>query len=626
MRGNHRRVLRLISTLICGASVVYGQSQTALPSPDYDALLHEAIAVGPDLEFGPLLDELARRHASTTGTDEPSARIKVLQQLAELEMKRGNALQAQARLGNAIAIAEALRDPLHLFELYFRQAEILLAAHDRFRATEQALKGWDLAKLTNNSAQQIQAGLFLGELYFQQGTWEQWEPEYETLLKLPDADHLAIEKHRAHRTPTKRIDESIQRWNRVLDLARDQKNSADQAVALDRLAYIQIDRENWTTGLDYFRAADALKPPTSRPPYLIRRYIKALRMTGQQTAAAQLLQDVLANLAADIPSDTAANFHIQRAEILAEMEDFPQAYRELKLADELRQSPTGMGFVQSAASAVPATSVRDVDNASLLAAARTALREAELESTRQRHNYAIALGSFAILLAAALAVAYYFKRRAAAAMATARDAAELRAERTHWQMLRYQLNPHFLFNALTSLSGLALIDAQATRQAIGRLSQFCRLSLERTTGDFRTVEEEFLLLGAFLDVEKIGMGDRLHCHIDLNTSAKSRLLPPLLLQPLLENALKYGARTSGELLEITLSARVDPDTNDLVIVVANTGAWVEVDATKRRREHIGLANVRERLALLNPSPQAFSTTTNGGWVKITVRLPELINS
>src|SRR5690606_17379563 len=158
-------------------------------------------------------------------------------------------------------------------------------------------------------------------------------------------------------------------------------------------------------------------------------------------------------------------------------------------------------------------------------------------------------------VAAALALAYVYKRRAARALAAARDAAELRAERTHWQMLRYQINPHFLFNALTSLSGLVATDPAAARRVVGRLSEFCRLALQRTTTDLRTLEEEITLLQAFLDVEKAGIGDFLDVTFTIDPAVEQCRLPPLLLQPLVENALKYGGENRDGTMAITITAR-----------------------------------------------------------------------
>lgn len=606
-------------------SGVIASAQSPAHSAEYTELLNTARKVGPHTDFGPLLDQLVAQHQAATGLAESHARIEVLQQLAEMDAKEGRSLQANARLGNAIAIAEALREPHHLFQLYFRSAELLLETNERPKAAQQAYKAWELARLSQRGDQQVQAGLLLGELYHRQGRWTEFEPQYETMLALPGVDALIIEKHRAARTPRSNKIDTLRRWERVRQLAQERGKSRELAFALDQLAYLQATDKNWAEAIRLFRAADQLATHHSRPPYLIYKYSESLKSQGDAAAADRLLQQVLEEFDAELDPTTAAGFHVQRAQLLAEQGEFESAYGEMEHAHTLRSSPVAQGFVLSAVSAVPTTAQRDVDNAALLATARSALRESELAAARQQRHHAFALGGAALLLASALGVAFHFKRRAAAALATARDAAELRAERTHWQMLRYQLNPHFLFNALTSLSGLATVDPGATRKTIGRLSQFCRLALERTSDDLRTLKEESQLLSAFLDVEKVGLGDRLSTHMEISPAAAQRLLPPLLLQPLVENALKYGSETSGDQMEIRITGDIDEATGHLRLEVANTGTWVDKVSGPPRRDHIGLANVRERLARFTVAPDAFNTVSGDGWVHVRITLPDLRN-
>ena len=323
----------------------------------------------------------------------------------------------------------------------------------------------------------------------------------------------------------------------------------------------------------------------------------------------------------------AADFENQRASILAQQGDHAAAYAALCRAETLRQAQAKANIRPTLIRMVPQTTQQESREAAELAAVRAALREAELTQSLLRQRVAFIAGAGALLLAVALGIAYSYKRKAAAALAAARDAAELRAERTHWQMLRYQLNPHFLFNALSSLSGLVATDPPAARRVIGRLSDFCRFALQRTTHDLRTVAEEIQVLDAFLDVEKAGAGGNLRTTFAIAPAVSTCLLPPLLLQPLVENALKYGGHDDTPELEVAVSARPHPAGDQLVIEIANNGTWIE-PATRPRRGRasggIGLTNVRERLARVGAGPDALTIeATHDGWVRVRLTLPLL---
>lgn len=175
------------------------------------------------------------------------------------------------------------------------------------------------------------------------------------------------------------------------------------------------------------------------------------------------------------------------------------------------------------------------------------------------------------------------------AVETSRQA-ELLSREAELKALKAQINPHFLFNSLNSISALTSIDPSKARNMCIRLSDFLRNSLrlgERTSIPFG---EELALTGNYLDVEQIRFGQRLHVRQDFEPACSNCQVPPLLLQPLVENAIKHGIATLSEGGEISMTARVERDL--LRFVVENP---FDPEAPSQGKSGFGLVNVRNRL-------------------------------
>ena len=188
------------------------------------------------------------------------------------------------------------------------------------------------------------------------------------------------------------------------------------------------------------------------------------------------------------------------------------------------------------------------------------------------------------------------------------------------QMLRSQMNPHFLFNALNTIrNGVEKANAQLG-STVESLADFLRFSLDHVRDDFIPLGREFDAVQNYLKVEKARFRDKLEyeCHID--DEARTCAAPGIVLQPLVENAIKYGQETSG--FPLRLRVLVTREAAALKITVANTGDWLE-PAPRGKTSHIGLENLRYRLALLYPGQQRIDITPASGWVTITVHLPIL---
>lgn len=171
------------------------------------------------------------------------------------------------------------------------------------------------------------------------------------------------------------------------------------------------------------------------------------------------------------------------------------------------------------------------------------------------------------------------------------------------------------------MSGLVATDPRAAGQTVDRLSEFCQLALKGATDELRSLGDELEIIRAYLDVEQAGAGESLLARIETAPAALPCLMPPLLLQPLVENALKYGGQTSPDRLDIVLTARLDADGRALEIEIANTGRWVERDTRTAPRAAVGIANVTERLAHFDRSGATLTFAHDGHWVRALLRLP-----
>jgi two-component system, LytTR family, sensor histidine kinase AlgZ len=168
--------------------------------------------------------------------------------------------------------------------------------------------------------------------------------------------------------------------------------------------------------------------------------------------------------------------------------------------------------------------------------------------------------------------------------------AEILSREAELKALKAQINPHFLFNSLNSISALTSIDPSKARDMCIRLSDFLRNSLrlgERTSIPFG---EELALTRTYLDVEQVRFGQRLRVIQDFDRDCADCEVPPLLVQPLVENAIKHGIATLAEGGDIAMMARISH--NHLLVVVENP---FDPDAPVGRKNGFGLAIVRNRL-------------------------------
>ncbi len=167
---------------------------------------------------------------------------------------------------------------------------------------------------------------------------------------------------------------------------------------------------------------------------------------------------------------------------------------------------------------------------------------------------------------------------------------KLLAQDAELKALRSQIDPHFLFNSLNSISALTATDPSAARTMTLKLAEFLRLSMKYGTCDTISLEQEFSLVAQFLDIEKVRFGSRLQIQAAMDEGVRDCRVAPLLLQPLVENAVGHGI--AGLVEGGTLQLRASRTGNRLLITVENP---VDPDRRTATGPGMGLENVRQRL-------------------------------
>lgn len=205
------------------------------------------------------------------------------------------------------------------------------------------------------------------------------------------------------------------------------------------------------------------------------------------------------------------------------------------------------------------------------------------------------------------------KEKTLKAMSVAKDA--------QLQMLRYQLNPHFLFNALNSIRTLVYEDKEKTDQVITDLSEFLRYSLANQDERYVSIEDEIEVIKNYLRIQKTRFEDKLKININIDDKILKFKIPCFLFHPLVENAMKYGIETSPPPLEIGITGRMVNDT--VLIKVQNSGVISKPNDSTCNGT--GLKNVRMRLNNYFPEKNSFQLYEDSGNVcaEITIKMSDI---
>jgi len=220
--------------------------------------------------------------------------------------------------------------------------------------------------------------------------------------------------------------------------------------------------------------------------------------------------------------------------------------------------------------------------------------------------YLVNVGFFYVLIAVEASRAA--EARVLETSVFARDA-ELKA-------LKAQVNPHFLFNSLNSISALTSSDPAKAREMCILLAEFLRMTLGLGEKSSIPLSEELSLLHRFLAIEKVRFGSRLQMTEEITEECKSMLIPPLLLQPLIENAVAHGIANLPDGGSVRLAA--DCQGGRLSIVVENT---FDAESTPNHRNGMGLQNVRQRLEARYQKLASMRVTANAALFQVNLSLP-----
>ena len=184
--------------------------------------------------------------------------------------------------------------------------------------------------------------------------------------------------------------------------------------------------------------------------------------------------------------------------------------------------------------------------------------------------------------------------------------------------LRQQLQPHFLFNSLNSISALAGSKPEQARKMIQQLSDFLRGTLKKDDQQLVTLREELQHLNLYLEIEKVRFGHRLNTEVHCDEALNTLLLPSLLLQPIVENAIKFGLYDTTENVLIEIHTRLEK--NELIVEVKNP--YDSTTSSPNKGTGFGLSSVQRRLYLLYARNNLLKTKAEEKHFMTTIHIPQ----
>jgi len=199
-----------------------------------------------------------------------------------------------------------------------------------------------------------------------------------------------------------------------------------------------------------------------------------------------------------------------------------------------------------------------------------------------------------------------------------REAAERISREAELYKLRQQLQPHFLFNSLNSINALITIRPQEAREMVLKLSEFLRGTLKREDQQWIALPEELQYLQWYLDIEKVRFGHRLSTLVEADPAAEKTRIPPMLLQPVVENAIKYGLYDTTEAITITIKAWVQ----DNMLYIQAQNPYDGVLQQPHRGTGFGLSSIRRRLYLLFARQDLLETSCDDHIFTTLIKVPQ----
>jgi sensor histidine kinase YesM len=184
-------------------------------------------------------------------------------------------------------------------------------------------------------------------------------------------------------------------------------------------------------------------------------------------------------------------------------------------------------------------------------------------------------------------------------------------------MLKAQINPHFIFNSLNSISSLTLTDASKAHDMVIQLADFLRYSIRKDADQLVCLKQEIEAIELFLNIEKIRFGERLKVDVTCDENLLDNLLPALILQPIVENAIKYSLHESD--LNSNISIHCTSQAGMLQLIITNN---YDIVAVPKKGEGIGLENVNNRLALIYGRKDLLKTSVLDDLFSVEIIIPQ----
>ena len=221
-------------------------------------------------------------------------------------------------------------------------------------------------------------------------------------------------------------------------------------------------------------------------------------------------------------------------------------------------------------------------------------------------KYLMGVHSFIVFMILFLYLVLYFGTKIFLDLRAEREAAreaQLQAQQAQLAMLRYQLNPHFLFNSLNSIWALVDEDPEAVKKMVNELSDFLRYSLLFDHQPFKSLSHEIEALKNYFSIEKKRFQEKLIINLDIAENTNNCRVLSFILQPFVENAIKFGMLTSEMPVRISLSSQMEG--KDLILNIANSGNWVDpsehqADGSEYNGTGKGIQNAVDRLNIAYP--------------------------
>lgn len=191
---------------------------------------------------------------------------------------------------------------------------------------------------------------------------------------------------------------------------------------------------------------------------------------------------------------------------------------------------------------------------------------------------------------------------------------------TELNLLKSQINPHFLFNSLNSISSLTITNPEKAQEMIIKLSDFLRYSIGQKEKQLVTLQDELHNINLYLDIEKSRFGERLNFTIDVPGSCLEREVPNMILQPLIENSIKHGVYESTEPISIWVKCKEEG--NSMKITIKNN---FDPDSRAKKGTGMGLKNIQNRLKIIYQADYLMQISNKDNIFSVSVSFPQNIN-